>query len=656
WIVTVAASVDRRRVVSFESLESSLTRHVVKKLARDTQYFVFLDSVDHNDWYLTMIATPIAIRTLAKEAPVTKTTTKQTERTIGRGDIKGGNENHRTTSPSWRSTTEWRREGRGTARSSTTERTRQNKSGSIPEGTDDSGRRVIITKVKTTVSPTKSTTDRANVVRRHGSNSGRRMPWATKIPVGDKGREIETDRVDERRKVMNRKTLATQSPERPTLMPRAFSNRTNTGRNYRTTAKPRRISNSLKVTAVELSTVGLRVDFIDTGDKIRNRSGAGVDSTEKQLEAKDRTDAGSRVLWWVLVTSFSSGILFLALTMLVVCTRQCRSRSKAVSCPHMEQELSQTSKSGVATSGTKANTRTVAENGYIRSMSVSSARSRPLPPVSVSISASGNQGSACAGERGFTGSDEDHRSEENIYATVGSDLLTLDPTRVVSIISWGSEFDILEESKGTTYSNVTGRGKPQNEYGNLEMTYGNMASTQAASTSQQTSSGGTPSAATPPLPVRDFEKLPSPHPYAVPRRQTSVSSVPNFLAPPLPPLSPTISAELFPHSHSQTPSQPTVSKLAQQQQQQQPMSPLLVQPQQQQHQIAPLPGLDLPKEQLQQLVMLLLSNQTGSRGDSGEGIPTSSGVDVSSTSSSGISDQPLSPVYLLPGQPSARKP
>ena len=89
------------------------------------------------------------------------------------------------------------------------------------------------------------------------------------------------------------------------------------------------------------------------------------------------------------------------------------------------------------------NLRNISENGYTRSPTNS--KSRPLPPIIVSsVSGSVNTADGRTGRGEITGSDTNERQEEGVYATVRHSLVIPDPTRVVSIISWGSEFDILE--------------------------------------------------------------------------------------------------------------------------------------------------------------------------------------------------------------------
>ncbi|KAK3774238.1 hypothetical protein RRG08_050745 [Elysia crispata] len=646
WIVTVAASYDRRRVVSFVSLRSTVARHVVRMLTPGTEYFVFLDSVDYNDWYLTMIPRPIAVRTMSAEE--TKTTVKSTERAGGREPSIGhGRDGYQrtTTSQTIVSKAEEEKDEWTRRRGGKPKRT-EGELQTTPEVIYGSKRRGSRKINRTTAIPFKSTSDGADGGRRRGSS--RRETWTAWVPGGEE-REIRTERIDERKRVINRKTLATQLPRKATKPKIEKTNHSN----IRTTPAESERVKTFPGEARSKATVAHTSTFVPMEGSMKEKSGNNSDAenTKKQTEARDYNDAGSRVLWWVLITSVSGGVLFLALTMITAWTNRCRRRCKPLSCPHIEHEISQTSRSssklnngGSATNAqnpdsTNNKPRTIAQNSYTRTPS--SLQSRPLPRVLVNspaTSASDNIGATCGfGRRNPEGHKlAGYQLEESIYATVGDDLLTPDPARVVSIISWGSEFDILEESKGAMYSNLTAENRPDNEYGNLEMTYCNLLSISMSSpphridTTQPTPSSGLVSAAAAAPSSTNIDKLPSQHPYAVPRRQISTSSIPNFLAPPPPSSSPNTLSKLFPHSQT---SQHPASALPQQQQ------------------TAPMPGLDLPKEQLQKLVMLLLSKPTESV--AGETMPTSPGT--SNTNCTGSTDQPTSPTYLVPANCSLGK-
>ncbi|GFR78817.1 hypothetical protein ElyMa_004004600 [Elysia marginata] len=735
WILTVAATRDRRRVVSFVTLRSSVSRHIVRALSPNTIYYVFLDSVDWNDWYVTMTSRPIPVRTLAigesrttaavKTTTTTTTTTtstttkststppKHTEDPAGKGRFGegSGNGSQRVTPsqtiPNKEEDTgeknEMRSNGKNNVRK--TETVSGNKQEAEvdyrgdsdrranPKTTEEAGdeqRRRPNRERETTAADTTSTrkleVDRGIDRRRQ---NGQQTTKATRTSVktthreeelsrrrrpnsgGDLGKEYrrqeervdqrrreetvdqrrQEERVDQRRRVINRRTEAPHIPVRPTkpgivlpskntarpLRPKTTALRSGRMDPFSSGFKPK---NTTTVVSSE-PTAASTIESIRQRDV--NISEADSGSNGNQSEGRDKGDAGRRLLWWVLVTCGAGGGLFLALVMITVFTKH---RKRSVKCPHLEQELSQTSRSSSklndVTSGTSrdnpnipsinvnkpTNSRSYsAENGYIRAPSKSQRRP-PLPPVSENAAKTSAYSMNSA---------ERQREELSIYATVGDHLLTPDPARVVSIISWGSEFDILEEPKPGVYGNMSTAKSLDKVYGNLDLTYSNLtsATTMATSTQPQpqppppssSSSIPAPTTAATTIPAQP-DKLTSPHPYAVPRRQTSSSSVPNFLAPPPPPTSPTYAP-------------------------QQSFSPSLQQQQQQQQLPTPLPGLDLPKEQLQQLVMLLLSTSSG---DTNVDQLTPSSPSSPSATNAESTVQPTSPTYLVPKSPLSRKP
>ena len=185
---------------------------------------------------------------------------------------------------------------------------------------------------------------------------------------------------------------------------------------------------------------------------------------------------------------------------------------------------------------------------------------------------------------------------------------------------------IPRDPKDTVYGNISDTLNPDKDYGKLDTTYSNLSPTSSLQSPQQSAATAPPpsssstssfprSSELPSNPANAY-KVPKPHPYAVPRRQTSSTSlVPQFLAPPPPPTSPSFSSAfaLF-HYQQQAPQAEALS----------PEQALAA---------ATLPGLDLPKEKLQQLVMLLLSKST-----------------ETATADGNQPSLPASPTYLEPMQ------
>lgn len=677
WVLSVAASQDRRRVISFLSLESSVSRHIVRSLSPNTEYFVFLESVDLNDWYLTMTSRPLAVRTLAigesRTSPVVKTTTpaKQTETYGGQervGQGRGGSGEREKTSPPDATHKEGRRKENvsttETAKEATDQRRRgrERKQTTNPNSVRKTGdsKQSGRTEFQTTKKPIKTSESSVESYRTRKPYEGSGSRRTRESTVEEQ--KTRQEKVSERRENLNRRTLEPYVPIRLNTVSFSKNLASTTTRSYSENFRSKKTS-ALPNTRTTVSTT-----FQPFKDTSMNTSGLNLGNATNQSESRKRgDDAGSRMLWWVLVGCGAGGGLFLVLVLLTLLTKRRKRKCSSFRCPHLEQELSQTSRSStklnnVITDDTakqdKANKvtcselRNASDNGYTRSPSVS--QGRPLPPIMVSTlrdseqsacrtTASGNitiasyLGQICSGNGAFV----DEGREESVYATVGDNLLAPDPARVISIISWGSEFDILEEPKMDVYGNLSSSKSLEKVYGNIDLTYGNMTSSASVVKASQSQ---------PPPPATMLPKLTtaknaplnpaevqSPHPYAVPRRQTSTSSVPNFVAPPPPAVTAT-SATVTPELLAQLQTLPQL------------LPPVLQQQHQQQERLALLPGLDLPKEKLQQLVMLLLSSssETASVGDPA----TSPGQ---SNSNAGITEEATSPSYLVPESPFFRK-
>ncbi|GFN86358.1 hypothetical protein PoB_001286400 [Plakobranchus ocellatus] len=559
WILTISESFDRRRVVSALTLEPRMSRYVVRKLQPDTKYFVFLDSVDESGWYVTMIAQPIAIRTLTLE---------ESRRKRGKRKKSGNGENKSTS----------------TKVPPATHMTHAVTSSS------SSGVSALSSK---TSSPSEILTTKARQSHRSTrDSSGSLTP------------------------VINLRVLSTADPVEP-------------GRG---------------ITTEEIRTkTSKEGEDLDPEADVENQSSKG----------RERGDAGRRLVWWVLVGTGCGLCLILVLSAITVFTHKRQKRSASLRCPHIEQELSQSSRTStkvnnvVATSETGNSTnnintsnnnnfRIISENGYARS--VSSTRSRPLPPVAEKPS--GNSSRSAQPDVNLRNDDKmQGQTEEggsNVYAEV-SDFLTPDPGRIISMISWGSEFDILDEPEDSIYNNLAEPRSLDQVNSNLDTTYSNISPTTVVPSqppplpSSATATASASVSVSENLQNQLYSRVSKP---GLAKRQASTSSMPRFVAP-LPP--------------SGTPDLSLPRSLLSGQHRD-------VAPSSQQQQLAttsPAPStspLDLPKEQLQQLVLLLLSQAQISKdvinSSSGGG---SGGVGGGGDSATG-NDQPTTPTYLIPAQ------
>ena len=388
-----------------------MSRYVFRSLSPGTEYYIFLDSVDKDGWYLTMTKRPITASTLTVEEA--KTTTQRTVGYRGRGgvDEEGGRKRgDRTTSTQTtpKMVTEIGRKesqrghyegrGRGTTRTST-----RTPEGGIGERV---GKGAMVTEtLKTTQRPdvsrrqtpygrrgapttriprersgpittrTLRTTQRPDVVRRQ-TPYGRRGTRTTRIPrersgpittktlrttqrpdvvrrktfYGRRGSrtriptEIERKRrhwrVDERRRVIRRRTRVTRVPVRPTR-PHIFpttEKRAKPSQHETTTSKATRTDNlpanqNSKVTTAFHGTTADSDVFAE--GKLGNKSETDFSNSTDQSKDIHLGNVQNRMVWWVFVTTGAGVGLFLALTLITVFTHRANRTCKPSGYPHM---------------------------------------------------------------------------------------------------------------------------------------------------------------------------------------------------------------------------------------------------------------------------------------------------------------------------------
>ena len=181
------------------------------------------------------------------------------------------------------------------------------------------------------------TTQRPDVGRRQ-TPYGRRGS-RTRIPT-----EIERKRrhwrVDERRRVIRRRTRATRVPVRPTR-PHVFpttEKRAKPSQHETTTSKATRTDNlpanqNSKVTTAFHGTTADSDVFAE--GKLGNKTGTDFSNSTDQSKDIHLGNVQNRMVWWVFVTTGAGVGLFLALTLITVFTHRGNRTCKPSGYPHM---------------------------------------------------------------------------------------------------------------------------------------------------------------------------------------------------------------------------------------------------------------------------------------------------------------------------------